>query len=256
MQTGTYGRLYVAPIRPIIQAQQLYQQHVTATRQHANLQRPPRQVLVNSTAEVISSGSYKTKVTKGRLHCEHELSRYDLVTMPDHHSTKSEAAGHSSWRNMHFKTLCRLPGCPPTPLARKLRLLHSPHDILHLALTSRYPPRLFHAAVVDYFAGSPEPLGPSRIGSTTNFAVFSHASTAVSLVLQNPEDSLPQEIPMHKSGLSLPVLLAYRACVHRVSCQQRSRTCVMLLMCCSIARGSAGSERVWQQCRTVMQQHW
>jgi len=48
--------------------------------------------------------------------------------------------------------------------------------------------------------GCAEPLGPSRQGDTTNFAVYSGGASAVQLVLMNPEDNSRQELPMNKSG--------------------------------------------------------
>uniref|UniRef100_A0A383WPZ9 isoamylase n=1 Tax=Tetradesmus obliquus TaxID=3088 RepID=A0A383WPZ9_TETOB len=48
--------------------------------------------------------------------------------------------------------------------------------------------------------GQAEPLGPSKQGNAVNFAVFSHAATAMSLVLHNPNDGSRQEITMNKSG--------------------------------------------------------
>eukprot|EP00878_Enallax_costatus_P041838 GHUV01048734.1.p1 GENE.GHUV01048734.1~~GHUV01048734.1.p1 ORF type:complete len:118 (-),score=19.02 GHUV01048734.1:872-1225(-) len=69
---------------------------------------------------------------------------------------------------------------------------------------------LTHCRGISLAVGSPEPLGPSRQGSVTNFAVFSHAATAMSLVLQNTADDSRQEIPMNKSGT--------RGCCHCLVC--------------------------------------
>jgi hypothetical protein len=49
-------------------------------------------------------------------------------------------------------------------------------------------------------AGSAEPLGPSKQGDTTNFAVHSGGASSMQLVLMNPEDRSREEIPMNKSG--------------------------------------------------------
>jgi hypothetical protein len=49
-------------------------------------------------------------------------------------------------------------------------------------------------------AGKAEPLGPSKQGNAINFAVYSQAATAMSLVLHNPNDGTRQEIQMNKSG--------------------------------------------------------
>lgn len=59
--------------------------------------------------------------------------------------------------------------------------------------------------------GSPSPLGPSRNGSVTNFAVFSHAATSMALVLHNPANGERQEIPMHKSGMLVDSLYCLRS---------------------------------------------
>jgi hypothetical protein len=48
--------------------------------------------------------------------------------------------------------------------------------------------------------GSPEPLGPSKQGNTTNFAVYSGGASSMQLVVLNPTDNSRQEIPMNKSG--------------------------------------------------------
>jgi pullulanase/glycogen debranching enzyme len=59
---------------------------------------------------------------------------------------------------------------------------------------------LIHSVGVFVAAGKAEPLGPSKQGNAINFAVYSQAATAMSLVLHNPTDGTRQEIQMNKSG--------------------------------------------------------